>query len=111
MCVHNVLDAISLEIGKQVADRVEANPELVDIARANLVRWKARNVDAPSLMRCYAEWENILAQPLSRTLKILRSRDDESQRLRQNSPFVGILSPAEVRELKKKIRDREAATA
>lgn len=109
--MHEVLDAISLELARRVAARVEANPDLVETARRNLERWKERNADSPSLLRCYREWEVILDQPVAIVCAVLCARTDEGQRLRQNSPFAGVLSPREVWEIKREFRSREATPA
>ena len=74
-------------------------------ARGNLRRWMARNGAAPGLRRCYEEWLEILdRQPFEKILELLHAEDDEARRLRQNSPFVGILSPAEVWAIKRRFR-------
>jgi hypothetical protein len=109
--MHHITDAISLEIATRVAARLRAEPELVAIARNNLIRWKKQNADTPSLLRCYDEWESILEKPISEVVRRLCAQTGQGQRLRQNSPFVGILSQVEVRELKRKLRENEAATA
>ena len=109
--MHDITDAISLEIAARVAARLRAEPDLVAFARNNLIRWKKRNADTPSLLRCYEEWESILEKPIAEVVQRLCAQTEQGQRLRQNSPFVGILSQAEVRELKRKFRENEAATA
>ena len=106
---HSETDQVSLEIARRVAERLRARPELMEVARDNLARWSLQNADSPSLLRCYAEWEAILSRPLDEIRRLLCAETDESQRLRQNSPFAGVLSPAEVWEIKS--RHRAATTA
>jgi hypothetical protein len=48
-------DEISLELGRRVAERLEAEPALIRIALANLDKWSMRNAGVSSLVRCYAE--------------------------------------------------------
>lgn len=108
---HELQDAISLEMARRVASRLRASPGLLDVARSNLARWSERNADAPALLRCYAEWQELLARPLEDVLEILCSDTDNGQRLRQNSPFAGVLTPAEVWSLKSEFRRRHAANA
>jgi hypothetical protein len=88
---------------------LRARPELLEIPRANLSRWRERNADSPSLLRCYAEWESILTRPLEQICALLVAETEEGQRLRQNSPFAGVLSPAEVWEIKDQQRHATAA--
>jgi len=105
---HESTDRISLELACCVAARLRQDPSLLQIGRDNLQRWKRLNASAPSLLECYSEWEKILERPLEEICAILCSDSEESQRLRQNSPFAGLLSAQEVWELKQ--RFRHAAT-
>jgi hypothetical protein len=97
---HSEIDQVSLEMARRVAERVRRNPELLEMARANLARWSRQNASVGSLLRCYAEWEEILARPVGEICDLLCSEAEDAQRLRQNSPFAGVLSPAEVWEIK-----------
>jgi hypothetical protein len=97
---HSATDQVSLELGRRVADRLRRQPELVEFARANLARWSQHNASAPSLLRCYAEWQEILSHPIEEICALLCAETDDAQRLRQNSPFAGVLSPAEVWNVK-----------
>lgn len=106
---HELTDHISLELGRRVADRLRQRPELLQLARANLDRWTRLNANAPTLLRCYAEWRELLDHPLEEICTVLTSESEEARRLRQNSPFAGVLSAREVWELKR--RFRHATTA
>jgi len=101
---HEYQDRVSLELGKRIAAGLPEHPEWVDVARANLDRWARRNSNAPGLLRCYAEWQELLGRPLKEITAVLTAETDEGQRLRQNSPFAGILSPSEVWEIKDRCR-------
>lgn len=102
---HDVVDQRSLALDQAVAERLRANPDLLEQAKANLRRWLAQHDDVPSLRRCYQEWLEILDNwPLDKILELLTGEDDEAKRLRQNSPFVGILSPSEVWSIKRRFR-------
>jgi hypothetical protein len=113
MCkgMHDVIDRVSLELARRVAARLRVNPALLEVGRDNLHRWKKRNADSPALVRNYVEWEQILNRPLDEVIEILCAETEEGQRLRQNSPFTGILDPQEVWAIKKEFRKREAARA
>lgn len=97
-------DRVSLEMASRVAARLAKDPALVEHARQNLARWSARNHDAPGLLRCYREWEEILRRPVPEIIEILTGQGDENRRLRSNSPFTGILSVQEVRDIKAQLR-------
>lgn len=96
-------------MGRRVAARLRQQPDLLDVALRNLDRWARQNSNAPSLLRCYAEWREILNRPLQEICSLLISDDEESRRLRQNSPFAGVLSAKEVWEVKREFRHAQAA--
>jgi hypothetical protein len=107
---HEARDEVSLELARRVAAGLPKHPEWVELASANLERWTRQNQGAPALLRCYAEWRQLLSCPLPQIAAILTQETDEAQRLRQNSPFVGVLNPEEVWEIKSRLR-RHATTA
>jgi hypothetical protein len=53
------------------------------------------------------EWEQILTRPIADICELLCSQTDEGQRLRQNSPFAGALTAAEVWAIKARLRHAE----
>ncbi len=106
---HELTDEISLELGRRVAALLRQQPDLLRVAHANLARWTRLNASAPSLVRCYQEWEQILKRPLEEICQLLVSETDAAQRLRQNSPFAGVLGAPEVWQVKQRLR--HAATA
>ena len=107
---HPEIDQVSLELGRRIAERLRRQPELIDFAHANLMRWSRQNASAPFLLRCYAEWQQILSQPVDEICTLLCSESDNAQRLRQNSPFAGVLTPKEVWEIKSRFRHSSATT-
>ena len=106
---HELRDEISLELGRRVAALLRRHPDLLVVAHENLARWTRLNSKAPALLRCYREWEEILKRPLDEICNLLSSDDEESRRLRQNSPFAGVLSAREVWELKQRFRHATVA--
>jgi hypothetical protein len=104
---HEYQDRVSMEIARRIAAELPRRPEWVELARGNLDRWMRLNADAPGLMRCYTEWRAILEKPVSEVCAILTAATDEGQRLRQNSPFPGVLSPKEVWEIKRRFRNEK----
>lgn len=89
---HARLDERSLALHRLVAKKLAAEPSLLDLARANVARWQAANhTPSPAL----AEWEQILDQPLDDIAAMLVERSEHAMRLRQSSPFAGILTDAE----------------
>src|SRR5579863_8366214 len=105
---HFATDQASLELARRVAERLRWQPELVGFARANLARWSRQNASVSSLLRCYAEWQEILSRPVDEICDLLCSESDNAQRLRQNFPFAGVPSPAEVWEVKSRFHHAPA---
>jgi hypothetical protein len=101
---HEVQDAVSLELARRVAAGLPKHPEWLELARANLERWSRQNCNSTALLRCYEEWRQLLSRPLAEISAILTADTGEAQRLRQNSPFAGALSPQEVWEIKSRLR-------
>lgn len=98
---HGFQDRVGLEMGRQVAARLRVNPGVLEVARRNLQSWSHRNAGAPALLAAYAEWREILEEPVEDICRVLSADTEEGRRLRQNSPFAGVLSPKEVWMIKK----------
>ena len=88
---HNRLEDRSLALHREIVKRLATNPQLVEIAKLNIERWTKRDGDLP----VWREWREILSGPLSHIMTLLLSDDEKSRRLRQSSPFCGILAPRE----------------
>ena len=92
------LNQRSIEYGKAIVLKLEHDRRLWQVPLQNLKRWKAaRNGElAPSLL----EWETILSsEPRHKIMAILVGTDENSMRLRSSSPFTGILTHEERREI------------
>jgi len=106
---HRSHDLASLEIARHIARDLSRHPEWIALARSNLDRWSQLNRSAPGLLACYREWQALLERPAEEIASILVAQTDQGQRLRQNSPFAGVLSPAEVWRIKRHIHEANAA--
>jgi hypothetical protein len=92
---HQWIDQRSLALHAAVAAKLEAHPQLLDVARRNLERWLQQN-PATALR----EWRRILdSTPLPEVVALLRSSTEEAARLRQSSPFAGLLTTEERRTI------------
>ena len=104
---HEWIDARSLAMDRAVADKLRADPGLLDRARRTLDRWLEQR--KPPVSSVLLEWHEILSRwPLERILDLLTSPDETPRRLRQSSPFCGILSPEERLALLKEYESRRA---
>jgi hypothetical protein len=94
---HRLHEARSLAMHAVIAARIEREPKLLDIARNNLKRWHTRWEDgAPAWHR---EWCKILNRSWLEIAAIMTEPSEEGARLRQSSPFAGILSVTERRRI------------
>jgi hypothetical protein len=92
---HAWLDRRSLALHEIVAAKIEASPDLLDVARANLARWISHAPHGALL-----EWQSLLERAtISELAALLRSESETAARLRQSSPFAGILTPDERRAI------------
>ncbi len=82
----------SLAYHQVVADRLRENPALVDIARNRLQWYRSRN---PSSAYYYDTWERLLSGPLVSLVEMMTSRSEEARALRQENPFVDLISQPE----------------
>jgi len=90
---HRLIEARSLAMHCLIAGKIEAKPALLDIARRNLSSWRARYGDEPP--RALEEWRRILARPWPEIAAIITDPGETGARLRQSSPFAGVLTQAE----------------
>jgi hypothetical protein len=104
---HEWIDARSLALDLAVAGKLRAEPDLLDRARRTLDRWLEQR--RPAVPAVLLEWHEILTRwPLGRILDLLTSSDETPRRLRQSSPFCGILSPEERLAIFKEYESRRA---
>ena len=91
---HGRLDERSLALHRLVADKVLADPALLAKARENIRRWRANSGSATLTL---TEWGEILDGTAEQVARLLTERSERASRLRQSSPFTGILTEAERR--------------
>lgn len=106
---HQSIDERSLAMDRLIAAKVRQDPLLVNKAREILLRWMA-SAD-PSVLSVFKEWKTILEQPLEEILVTLQGEDERSTRLRQSSPFCGILSREERTRILLEYERRESISA
>lgn len=95
MDAHARRDDEKLRLHRAVARRLLLDPERVlAIARDNLRRWRLDHAAAPY----YEEWDEILrTRSVHELAEILVADSEDARRLRQNTPFVGVI-PREERD-------------
>jgi hypothetical protein len=91
MRTHSDIDRRSLDLARAVVATIDADPARQGLihARATCDRWRREINDTPAIR----EWADILAGPWERVRSVLLDESEEGRRLRQNSPFAGVLAP------------------
>ena len=94
---HRILEARSLSMHCKIAQKISRDPTLLEIPRRNLERWTKRAGGHPP--RYILEWERILSQSWPTVAEFITSGSEQAVRLRQSSPFAGVLSPRERKQI------------
>src|SRR5437016_5926481 len=96
---HAEIDRANLAIDQAIAAKIRNNPSIIDIAKDNLERWRQRQ--GGQLSPSHQEWERILRflNPVE-LADFICSQTPKADRLRQSSPFPGVLSQEEVASLR-----------
>jgi hypothetical protein len=90
---HRILDARSLAMHCKIVQKISRDPRLLEKAKANLARWRAKTDGANP--RYLKEWQEILEEPWLMIAEMLTGMSEEAVRLRSSSPFAGILNEKE----------------
>lgn len=99
---HRLHDIRSLAMHALIARRISRQPQLLDRARDNLRRWRTRfGTDTP---RWWQEWHRLLRRPWNEVAATMTDPGEHAARLRQSTPFAGVLTPAERRRLHEAFR-------
>jgi hypothetical protein len=94
---HRLLEARSLAMHAVVARKIDRDPTLLAIPQNNIKRWSARwKDDAPAW---FYEWQSLLKQPWQHIAALITEPSERAARLRQSSPFAGVLSNEERRRI------------
>ena len=89
---HQRIDQRSLALHRAIAEKLRANPALLEIARENLDKWTLMESRSQPY---WDAWREILSRPLREILDLLGQENERMAALRQATPFAGVLQPAE----------------
>ena len=97
----NFVDLFALMLHRAVADKMLTDGErIVEKAKDNLERWLNKPDFTGQGSSALEEWQDILEnRSHSEIRKIISEATDEGQRLRSSSPFTGILTQEERKEI------------
>lgn len=85
---HQVHEIRSLRMHQIVEDLYQENPDgVIRFGLGNLKRWQQRGVDCDD----FQIWEEVLRFSPQRLPEILTGSGEEATRLRQSSPFAGLV--------------------
>lgn len=80
-----------------ITQKIERDRKLLQIARDNVERWRAqRGQSAPAWLD---EWRKLLNQPWENIAALITEPSENGARLRQSTPFTGILTDQERRRI------------
>jgi len=94
---HRLLDARSLAMHVMAVEKIERDPTLLSIPRRNLERWESHWRESPPAW--LTQWQRILRQPWPAIAALITELSESATRLRQSTPFAGVLSPSERRKI------------
>jgi hypothetical protein len=94
---HRIIEARSLAMHCLIARKIEADRRLLAAARRNLEKWIVRYGEGAP--RALEEWREILGRPWPEIAALITDADEAAVRLRQSSPFAGVLTSAERRRV------------
>ena len=89
---HQRIDQRSLALHRAIAEKLRADPTLVEVARENLDRWSEQNGRSQPY---WDAWRELLNRPMEDVLTSIVEESERMTALRQATPFAAILSPAE----------------
>ncbi|MBX3703612.1 MAG: hypothetical protein KF822_07555 [Steroidobacteraceae bacterium] len=88
-----LLEARSLALHVMVAFKIDGNPGLLDVAHRNLARWRERGSGAHGASK--RAWSAVLDRPWPEIAALITEQSERAVRLRQITPFLGVLAPRE----------------
>jgi len=100
--MHHRREVQSLEMHRRIAAMMERDPTpVLGKAMANLQAWLARH-QGSALEPVFKEWQDLLTRlSPSEVAAFIIAEDERAGRMRQSSPFAGVLSPREVWAIKR----------
>lgn len=104
---HRQLEERSLALHREIARQIERNPDLLVRVRERLIKDTSSGRFSNSLVEAMKEWLDLLNRSsLQEVLNLLVDEGEDARRLRQSTPFAGILSQEDRRRI---LREHESA--
>jgi hypothetical protein len=90
---HRLTEVRSLAMHTVIAEKLRRDPKLLALAQRNLERWRNQRRERPP--EWITERSQILRRPWPEVAAAISEPSERGARLRQSSPFAGVLSPQE----------------
>ena len=107
---HTLHDHRSLAIHRLVAERIRADPTVLEVARKRVAEWQCTCTMNPKYPQA---WSKLLNGPVERLLEMLVDPGETATELRHVSPFAGVVDMATRervwREVKAQLERQEPA--
>jgi hypothetical protein len=87
---HALAEERSLALHHLVAERLPADPALLERARTRVARWL---VDGAVARPAAEAWRVVLEGPIEQVIATLTDTAERARRLRRSSPFAGAIDP------------------
>jgi hypothetical protein len=100
---HRKLEERSLALHREIAQRIRSNPDLLSSVRERLSKDIRSGRFSISLIDAMQEWLDLLdSSSVEQLLELLVDEGENGRRLRQSTPFAGILTKEERRRILEK---------
>jgi hypothetical protein len=97
---HKKLEEQSLALHREIAQRIRKKPDLLTGVRDRLLKDIGSGRFSISVTQAMQEWQDILnTGSLEQILELLVDPGENARRLRQSTPFAGILTQEERRRI------------
>jgi hypothetical protein len=100
---HSLHDERSLAIHKLVAERIRADPSVLDVPRKRVAEWQRTCTMNPKYPRA---WSELLNGPMQRLLELLVDPSEAATELRHVSPFAGTIDMATRERIWREVKER-----
>ncbi len=87
---HRLAEERSLALHRAVAERIRAEPGLIEAARKRVAAWIESGQVSP---RYAGAWQRVLELPVERICVFLGESTEEARALRAVTPFAGVIDP------------------
>ena len=100
---HRLHDERSLAIHAVVAERIRADPSLLEIPRKRVAEWQRTCTMNPKYPQA---WSELLSGPIERLLAVLVDTGEAAIELRHVSPFAGLVDMATRERIWREVKER-----